>query len=357
VDGIADIPLSGQSLTPGPHADRSRPRRWRLDGFVAGPENWLAVEAVHNVLDRPGRYNPLLLYGESGTGKTHMARGLAAAWKASRGAGVEYVTAVAFARELADSVETQTLEHFRSKYRGAELLVIEDLGRETKRRSMQTENYQELIVTLDAAIASGRQVVATARTAPSLCSELPPALQSRLTQGLSVALLRPRPETRRELLDRLAAVQGVELTPAAAALLADGLDATVPELHAALSEIETSDERRIDAEAARHYLRDSNRLRQPPLAEIASAVARYFSLKVADLKSSSRRRAVVSARNVAFYLGRHVSGTTFQQVGHFFGNRDHTTVMHGCRKVETLLESDPAMREVVAQLRAQWRRT
>ena len=319
--------------------------------FLAGPENQLLEPAIHDVLQRrPALYNPLVLHGPSGTGKSHLARGLLAAWRDRfPPASVVYTAAVDFARELADAIETQAVVDLRAKYRTANLLVFEDVGRLADKPAAQVE----LIHTIDAVMQEGGQVVVTAAVPPGELRDLAPALQSRLLAGLAVALSPPGAAARLAVVRQLAALREIELAEPVAQALAEGLGGTVPELLGALVQLDVParlDGKSIDAEAVQLYLAKRNGARQPQLADIAIAAARYFSLKLSDLRGPSRRRPVVAARDVAMYLARSLMRASLERIGRYFGGRDHTTVMHACRKTGSLLKTDPLIRQAVEQL-------
>ena len=347
-DGIVTIPLVGQPMACQTGPSDERGVRAVVGPFLAGPENDLLETAVRGVLDRSvARYNPLVLYGPSGTGKSHLARGLLAAWRDHfPGQAVVYTTAIEFARELADAMETQAIVDLRNRYRMASLLVFEDVGRLSDKASAQAE----LIHTLDAVLSEGGQVVVTAPVPPLELRGLAPALQSRLSAGLTVSLSPPSAGTRLAILQQLAALREIELAEPVAQALADGLNGTVPELLGALVQLEVParmNDAPIDAAAVRHYLADRNKQCQPQLSDIAMATARYFALKMADLRGASRRRPVVMARDVAMYLARNLMQMSLTQIGLYFGGRDHTTVMHSIRKTEGLLKTDPLVRRAV----------
>ena len=322
-----------------------------LGEFVVGPENRLVEVAVRSVLDDTNHaYNPLVLYGPSGTGKSHLALGLAAAWKARfRRRPVVHTMAIDFARELADAIQTRTVDDFGIRYRRASLLVVEDLGDLAGKQAAQ----RELRFTLDALVGAGGRVILTATAAAGQLVGIAPGLQSRLVAGLAVPLAPPGPDARLVILQRLARLRGMELSESVARLLADGLSVTVPELLGVLVRLEMLalvDGGVIDVESARRYLAERNGSRQPSLHEIALATARHFSLKLAELRSPSRRRAVVAARGVAIYLARQLTGQSLAQIGQYFGGRDHTTVSHGHRKTEERLETEPGIRHAVLEL-------
>lgn len=355
VDSIPGIPLPGLPLSGQQTAGTDREHRLVLDHFILGPENHLAEVAIHSILsDTADHYNPLVFYGPTGTGKSHLARGLADVWKNEFRRSVLYVVASDFARELTDAQETHAVEEFRARFRGAALLVLEDVGLLSDRPVAQ----QELLNTLDAQREAGSRVIVTASCAPSQLSGFLSGLQGRLSAGLTVPLVPPEYDTREKLLHQLATLRGIELSQAVVDILASGLRATVPELLGALVQLEMTAQAEahcIDARLARQYVRAHQESRSPQLREIARLTARHFSLKLSELKSTSRRRAVVRARGVAMYLARLLTQHSLDEIGHYFGGRDHTTVLHGCRKTEELFQQEPIIYEAVTQLQQQIR--
>lgn len=358
IDAIVDIPLPGQLTAPVGDGLAAAAQ----GHFLAGPENRLVPVAVGCVLDEPDcGYSPLVLYGPSGTGKSHIAQGLAAAWKArNRRQRVVCTTAVEFARELADAIESQAVEEFRTKYRTADLLVFEDLGQLATRKSGKLSAQEELVQTLDALLAQQRWVIVTA---PAAVPELPgllPTLQSRLSAGLTIALAPPGPAAREAILRQLAARKGVQLPELVAQVLAAGLGGTVPQLAGALSQLAGPARfgaAEIDLASAKRYLARRNRSRQPTIHDIALATARHFRLRLADLRSSVRHRALVTGRGVAVYLARHLAGRSLQEIGRYFGGRDHSTVMHSCRQTARLAQSDPTIHEAIECLQKElWKK-
>jgi chromosomal replication initiator protein len=401
VDGVIDIPLPGRLIETAPvdaascrvagQADAPTTRQDAASTFashfLAGPENRLVEVAVRSVIEQPPNgYNPLVLYGPSGTGKSHLAHGLAAAWKdrlrrpdtASDNDNVlptlrvrkpphaereEYnthqrvvcTTAVDFARELAEAIETQGVEEFRAKHRGAALLVVEDLGMLATRKAGKLSAQEEFIHTLDALLAEDRWVIVTASAPPAELPDILPALQSRLLSGLTVPLAPPGPAARRAILRQLALLHKIYMPEPVSRLLAEGLSGTVPELAGSLLQLEMPARlrcARIEMDAAKQYLAERDRSRRPTLHEIALRTARHFSLRLADLRSPVRRRALVTARGVAVYLARRLTDESLDEIGAYFGGRDHTTVMHSCRRTEELMENDSAIRQAVELLRA-----
>ena len=240
---VADLPAGEVEFEPrSGHADsRCAARRpgnesaargeWE---FVAGPENRLVGVAISALLEeRRPHYNPLVIHGQAGAGKTHLASGLAA--KCSSGSGSRahdtiIVTGADFARLLGEAIDGRATAAFRERYRGAAVLVLDDLTALATKRVAQ----QELVHTLDAVIDGGGQVVITSRTAPDRITTLLAALRSRLSAGLTVSLALPLAAARLVLVERLAHLRQIALPLAAARTLADGLDVSAAELSGAL---------------------------------------------------------------------------------------------------------------------------
>jgi chromosomal replication initiator protein len=354
VEAIVDIPLSGKGLAcPGADAKPAR-ANGVLRHFLAGPENRLVEVVVRNVLEeKPNGYNPIVLYGPSGTGKSHLALGLAAEWKTKNRRRMECVTAVDFARELNDAIETQAVEEFRTKYRQVGLLVFEDIGQLVNNASEKLNAQDEFVHTMDALIARGSWVIVTSAAAPGAMTGILPALQSRLTAGLTVPLAPPEPTTRLAIINHLAALRKIELSDAVAKTLAEGFSGTVPELMGALTQLDVPARRNgsgINNKAVRSLLSRRVDERKPNIHAIALATARHFGLKISELRSPSRQRAVVTARDVAAYLARNMLKCSFEQTGQYFGGRDHTTMMHSWQKMESLLNTEPAMRHELDEI-------
>jgi chromosomal replication initiator protein len=351
MNGVVEIPLKGHPPSGGTAPPGGRGSPVGLSTFVAGPENRLAEVAVQAVLGETDRgYCPIVFYGPSGTGKSHLAVGLATAWKACfRREPVIYVTAVDFARGLGDAIQTKTVDDFTAQYRRVSLLVLEDVGHLAGKEAAQ----RELMFTLDALSDAQSRVVLTSGVIPSELEGISAGLRGRLTAGLAVPLVPPSRDSRFVILRLVAESRGFELSEAAAGLLADSLSVTAPELFGAAAELEMLariDGGAIDVKAVERYLVERNGTEQPSIHEIALGTAKHFSLTLKELRGPSRRRAVATARAVAMYLARSLTTESLQQIGQYFGRRDHTTVSHSCQKTEERLEIEPDVRRAVFEL-------
>jgi chromosomal replication initiator protein len=323
-----------------------------LGEFVAGPENRLVDFALRGFLSpAPTPYSPLVLYGPHGAGKSHLALGLVAHWRRRNpDQQVRCLTCGEFAREHAAAIAKQRVDAWQQELAASALLVLEDLGQLAGKRGAQ----HELVQLLDALADGEAQVVLTARTLPAHSPVLLPELASRLSAGLSVPVQLPAAATRRAILERLAAARGLSVSQRTVQGLADSFDATVPALLAALLELDVLNRtagRPVDERRVRQYMSQRHTARVPNLREIATLTARYFGLTLADLKSPRRRQPLVAGRGVAMYLARKLTDKSFEEIGAYFGGRDHTTVLHGCRRTESLLARDRATRLAVTELK------
>jgi chromosomal replication initiator protein len=389
-DGAAvESQVFALSLTSPAVAERanSSPKSTTTRGdFIVGPENRLAGQTIQWLLDRDAHcYSPVVLCGLPGTGKSHLAQGVAS----SRSDAV-CTNAAEFVRELADALENKTVESLRAKYRGAAALVFEDLAQLAGYKAAQ----QELRHTVDALEAREVPVIITSRLPPAEIAGLPKTLRSRLSGGLVVTVSLPGTDARKMIVERLAAGRGISLSADAAKLLAEGLNVTAAELNGALLELEMNYIARpcrsggeapsgngnssatpspqpvrpssrqaspargegirrsaIGVDEVRRYLAARRKAIQPTLKQIAALVAKYYGVKPAALASASRRRQTVSARSLAIYLGRQLTGLSLQALGNQFGNRDHTTVLHSIRSIEKRLPTDADLRTAVSTLR------
>jgi chromosomal replication initiator protein len=196
-------------------------------------------------------------------------------------------------------------------------------------------------------------VIVTASTAPGAMTGLLPSLQSRLTAGLTVPLAPPEPATRLAIISHLAAMRKIDLTDTVAQTLAEGFSGTVPELMGALTQLEVPVRRdggHIDVKAVRSFIAQRGSEGKPSIHAIALATAKHFGLKLSELRSPSRQRMVVAARDVAVFLARNLIKSSFDQIGRYFGGRDHTTMMHSWNKMQSLLKDDAPMRHEIEEI-------
>ena len=320
------------------------------NSFVVGPENHTLAEAVDSLLhESPSPFCPLVLWGQPGTGKSHVARGIAR-HSQSKNRQVVYASGADFAREMATAIESRATSEWRARQRSAALFVLDEVSQLAGKQAA----LLELLHTIDAVCGRQGQVLLTSRLPLDRLPAMPEALAARLVGGLVLQVAPPSAAARFVLVERYATMRGVAMSAAAVRLLADGVAGTPPELLGAVTEISLQsrlDGGAITADRVRAYLSGRRGALRPTVRSIASLSARYFGLKVGELTSPTRRRAVVQARNVAIYLSRQLAGKSLEQLGKFFGNRDHTTILHGYRMIESRSRTDPEVRQALSELR------
>jgi chromosomal replication initiator protein len=322
------------------------------DRFIAGPENALLVAAVSDLFEAASRtYNPLILHGPTGVGKSHLAHGLRERFSELHpDAVVIYETGCDFARTYAEAVEARSVPAWREERRTAALYVLDDLDELADRSAAQIE----FLHTIDALLQAESRLIVTARQLPGRIPHVFPGLVSRLSAGLSVALPQPGPEARAIALSLMASERGVALDNDALGTLAAGLEGTMPELAGALVKLsaDVGQNARIDRATVQSFLGKRTPAKQATLREIATRTARHYALQLGDLRGPSRRQNVALARSVAMFIARQMTDSTLGAVGEYFGGRDHTTVMHGCRKMEELIARDADVRQTIHELQS-----
>lgn len=356
IDGVTTIPVPGLPLGALCEASSQPKRPIALGGFVVGPENRLVEPVAAELLDdqpdagRPPTYNPLYVYGPTGSGKSHLLRGAVAIWKGRRRGPAQYLSADDFARQLTDAYETHAIIEFRAKLRRASLVAIDDVGRLADKLTAQ----EELAAAIDEIVAAGRRILVSGPGPAPLLSGFSPRLVGRLASGMSLPLALPERATRSALLAELAQLREIALPDGAVELMAERLSGGPRELAGALVQLEAAARlagEELSLAQVRRWAAVRGKPHSPQIKEIAAATARQFHLRLAELRSASRRQAVVTARGVAMHLARQLTGDSLEQIGKFFGGRDHTTVLHGCRTTQSRLKSDPAVNQAVQAVR------
>ncbi len=321
--------------------------------WIAGEENLLARRAAESIRQEPLAYNPIVVFGPAGIGKTCYLQMLA---KLSGIEGNEllFTSGADFARTFGRAHHQDSLPSFRTRLRRLRLLVIDEL----EGIAGKTPSQRELVATLDALTRRGALVLAALRQPITETNDLIPSLASRLSQGLSFPLLGPRRTTAQALVQYFAEQHGLALgekwiTRIAGQQTAGALPITPYQLRetiAAIARLAADSHREVDETLLERALQMQASAVRPKPTEIVSATARYYHLPVADLRGPSRRADLVRARSLAMYLIRNLSGASLQATGRVLGNRDHTTVLHALRKIESLSDTDPLMKKALADL-------
>jgi len=347
--GLFSIPL-GRHRSAGATRGGGESGNVPLHDFIADEENLLAGEAARVLLANVPRYNPLFFYGPTGTGKSHLVRGLAVrVGQSAQNRSVLVMDGADFVRACSGVNDADALSDFLQRCRSADLLVIDHLEELSQRRHAQ----QELIGVLDALLRSNGQLVVTSRCPPQKADWLVEGLRSRLMTGLTVPMKNPGLIARQEILKQLFQFHRIRLETEILTFLADEFRGCVLELNHAVVQLlaeSRSENRSLDIPFIQRFLIDQHDKQIPTLAKITSQVSRYYKLKSKDLKSATRRQSIVRARGMAMYLARRLTDASFEAIGSHFGRRDHTTVLHAYRKTEELIKNNPAAKIAADEL-------
>jgi len=346
------VPTAGKpDLTEAGVTPQKRPQGIGvLDDFIAGPENRIAQVAADAVFQEDGRYNPLVLVGPTGTGKSHLVHGLELLFRHRRpNERVHLTNGNDFARDVTAAAKT-TLTDFRETLYAADLFILEDL-----QELLPFEHAQiELSHACDQVIGNGGRVIVTARRPLINLPGLLPGLRSRLCAGLTTPIAPPGVDARAMVLQHLARRHRLHLTEPMVRLLAEQLPLTIPLLGGVVIDLATiaeSLEERLTLKLIRQYIAERTSGRKISVDIIIKTTAHYLGGKLSDMRSATRRHAVVRARGVAIYLARELTGSTLAAIGRHLGRRDHTTVLHGYRTTKRLTVSDPEIRQAVADIK------
>lgn len=319
-----------------------------FDTFVEGKSNQLARAASMQVAENPGgAYNPLFLYGGVGLGKTHLmhAIGNEIVRRNSR-AKVAYLRSERFVADMVKALQLNAINEFKRYYRSVDALLIDDIQFFARKERSQEEFFH----TFNALLEGGQQVIVTCDRFPKEIVDMEERLKSRFGWGLTVMVEPPELETRVAILMKKAEQVNVKLSSEAAFFIAQKIRSNVRELEGALRLV-IANAHFTGSEITPPFIRESLKdllalhEKQVSIDNIQRTVAEYYKIKVADLLSKRRTRVVTRPRQVAMSLSKELTNHSLPEIGDAFGGRDHTTVLHACKKIIELQETDPGIRE------------
>lgn len=323
-------------------------RTFTFENFVEGKSNQLARAAAWQVADNPKHgYNPLFLYGGVGLGKTHLMHAVGNhLLKRNPNAKVIYLHSERFVADMVKALQLNAINEFKRFYRSVDALLIDDIQFFARKERSQEEFFH----TFNALLEGGQQVILTSDRYPKEIEGLEERLKSRFGWGLTVAVEPPELETRVAILMKKAEQARIELPHDAAFFIAQRIRSNVRELEGALKRVIAHSHfmgREITIELIRESLKDLLALQDKLVSidNIQRVVAEYYKLKLSDLLSKRRTRSIARPRQVAMALSKELTNHSLPEIGSAFGGRDHTTVLHGCRKIAQLKESDADIRE------------
>jgi chromosomal replication initiator protein len=336
-------PMVGGRLNPG----------FTFESFVQGKSNQLARAAALQVGDNPGRaYNPLFIYGGVGLGKTHLMHAVGnAIVQQDDGANVAYVHSERFVGDMVRGLQHNTIDDFKRAYRSLDALLIDDIQFFAGKERSQEEFFH----TFNALLEGQRQIVLTCDRYPKEVDGLEERLKSRFGWGLTVAIEPPELETSVAILMSKAAQEGHGIPEEVAFFIAQRIRSNVRELEGALRRVIANSQftgRPVTLEFTKEALRDLLALQAKlvTIDNIQKIVAGYFKIRVADLHSKRRSRSITRPRQIAMALAKELTSHSLPEIGDAFGGRDHTTVLHACKRIKALREEDARVAEDYANL-------
>jgi chromosomal replication initiator protein len=316
--------------------------------FVEGKSNEMAKAAATQVAQNAGQsYNPLLLYGDVGLGKTHLMQAVGNEIRAANpDAKVVYLHSQRFVQDMVKALRQGTMADFMSYYRSVDTLLIDDIQFFAKKLRSQEEFFH----VFNGLLEKGSQMVLTSDQYPREIDGLEERLKSRFVWGLTVEMEAPDIETRVAILMKKAEAEQVELDPAVAFFIGERIRSNVRELEGALRRVIANARftgSRITIEQVKRALRDLLAIqdRQVSIDNIQRTVAEYYNIKISDILSKRRNRTIARPRQVAMALAKELTNHSLPEIGEAFGGRDHTTVLHACRKIAELKESSTDVAE------------
>jgi chromosomal replication initiator protein len=350
---VSDDPHPGQDKT---ESSKTEPAigspmnpLFTFDNYVEGKSNQIARAASLHVAEAPGTsgYNPLFLYGGTGLGKTHLMLAVGNKIKQNNPkARVIYLSSERFVQDMITALRNNAIDQFKTHYRSADALLIDDIQFFAKKERSQ----EEFFYTFNSLLEGQRQIILTCDRFPKEVENLDERLQSRLGWGLTVAIEPPELETRVAILIKKAHQNLVTLPEDVAFFIAKRIKSNVRDLEGALQRVlafARFTNQSLSIDMAQEALKDLLALHQKlvTLESIQKTVAEYFKVRMSDLLSKKRSRSIARPRQIAMALAKELTGHSLPEIGDAFGGRDHTTVLHACRKVAELRETDNRIEE------------
>lgn len=324
-----------------------------FDNFVEGKANQLALAAARQVAENPGTaYNPLFFYGGVGLGKTHLMHAIGnAVLQQKKDAKIVYLHSERFVADMVKALQTNTIDRFKKYYRSLDVLLIDDIQFFAKK----TVSQEEFFHTFNALLEANQQVILTGDRYPKEVDGLEDRLKTRFAWGLTQAIDPPELEMRVAILMSKAEQTKTKLPDEVAFFIAKRIRSNVRELEGALKRVIANANftgRQITLDFVREALKDliAAQDKRINIENIQKTVAEYYKIKVSDLLSKRRSRSVARPRQMAMTLSKELTNKSLPEIGDLFGGRDHTTVLHACRKIKELMEESREIKEDYSNL-------
>lgn len=330
--------------------------RFTFDSFVVGSSNRFAAAAGLAVAESPAKaYNPLFIYGQVGLGKTHLIQAIT--HKISQlhpQLKHFYMSSEQFTTELIDSIRTRSTTEFRRKYRQIDVLLIDDIQFIAGKESTQEEFFHTFNFLHD----NRKQIIITSDRPPKEISNLEERLSSRFSWGLITDIQPPDFETRVAILRKKMETETVKVPDDVIFFIAEQIQTNIRELEGALIRVAAYallEEKPISLDMAQLILKDMVRETTKIISVemIQKSVGQFFGVTITDLQAKKRNKNIVLARQVAMYLSRNLAKMSYPEIGNAFGGKDHTTVLHSCNKIKTVIETDDNLKMAIMKLTTQ----
>lgn len=333
---------------------------YTFERFVVGPDNRFAHAASLGVAENPGKqFNPLFLHGSVGLGKTHLLQAICHAMLDKHAElRILFLSCETFVNHYISAISNGALESFRNRYRGVDMLLIDDVHLLANKDKSQEEFFH----TFNALHQAQKQIVLSSDCPPKEIKSLKEQLVSRFQCGLVAPVEPPCYETRVAILKKKAEARSVEFPDDVAKFLAERISSNVRELEGAVTRVlgfAALTKRPIDVLLAQEALRDAlaRRGKTITIEDVLALVTARFNIKLSDLQSKRRSQSIALPRQVGMFLCRQYTRHSLEELGGYFGGRDHTTVIYAIEKIKTEIEKDVKLRELVADLSAQIQRS
>ena len=327
--------------------------KYTFENFVVGTSNQFAHAACMAVANQPGEhYNPLFIYGGVGLGKTHLVNAIGHRATSQRPTlKVVYLSSESFMNELISSLRRDKMDEFKRKFRNVDVLIVDDVQFIAGKERTQEEFFH----TFNSLYESHKQIVITSDKFPKEIPGIEDRLRNRFEWGLIADIQPPDMETRVAILQKKAEIEGVQLSHDVAIFLASNIDSNVRELEGSLTRLgafssltKTPITIEFAKEVLSHNLRRAER--EVTVESIQKTICDYFNVKIGDLKAKRRTQNIALPRQVAMYLCRKHTETSFPTIGDKFGGRDHSTVIHASKTIEKRIKEDPHMLSTIQNL-------
>ena len=329
--------------------------KYTFSTFVVGNNNRFAHAAALAVAEAPASsYNPLFIYGGVGLGKTHLMHAIGnEILRNNKNSKILYVTSEAFTNELINAIKDNTNDQFRNKYRGIDILLIDDIQFIAGKERIQEEFFH----TFNTLYESGKQVILSSDKPPKDIPLLEDRLKSRFEWGIIADISNPDYETRLAILRKKAQIDNIIIDDEILSAIATRIDSNIRELEGTLNKLiataSLTSNRQITMEMAEKAINDivSQQEKVISATYIQETVGKYFNINPKDLKGSKRSNDITFPRQIAMYLCRYVANMSLPQIGKDFGKRDHTTVMHACNKIEKEIKTNSNTKLIVESVK------